>query len=356
MKRDELERLRSKIDTVNQEIVAALNKRATISQQIGKAKAGGPVYDPTREAKVLRQVRNQGSGPLDGDALQAIFREIITACRNLQKQLTVAHLGPEGTYSELAAKAHFGTASAFKPYTTLDETLQAAEKGEADLAVLPVENSAEGSVGRTLDLLLKTPLTICAEILLPIHHQLLNSGQPLDSVREVTAHPQALAQCRKWLAANLPQARQIPATSNGEAAASSARKPGLAAIAGESAAQIYSLNILARNIEDEQNNTTRFIVLGKAKPSPTGADKTSLVCAAPNRPGALLRLLQAFANEGVNLTKLESRPAAGAAWEYVFYVDVEGHEQDTNVARALRVLKEHAAFMSILGSYPRAAQ
>lgn len=353
MKQEKLKQLRSQIDTLNKEIVGVLSQRAKLSQQIGEAKGKSRIYDPARETAVLNQVRALNNGPLSDDALAAIFKEIIAACRNLQAQLTAAYLGPEGTYSEEAARAHLGTTTTLKPYASLGEVLAAAEKGETDVAVLPAENSTEGPVGRTLDLLLNTPLSICGEILLPIHHQLLSSNQALGQIREVAAHPQALAQCRQWLAAHLPHAKQVPAASNGEAAKSASQKPARAAIAGKGAAGLYGLNTLASDIEDQPGNTTRFIVLGNAKAGPTGADKTSLVCAAPNSPGALLRLLKCFADEGVNLTKLESRPAAGTAWEYAFYIDIAGHEQDTKVAEALRTLKQYAAFVKVLGSYPR---
>lgn len=356
MKEESLQKLRAEIDTINQEIVVALTKRALVAQQIGMAKGPGPVYLPGREKQVLAQVRALNKGPLSNEALEGIFKEIIAACRNLERRLTVAYLGPAGTYSHEAALHHAGSSSAYLPCNTIDDALVAVEKGEADIAVVPVENSTEGAVNRTLDLLLESRLQICGEITLPIHHQLLAPRQGITTITEVLAHPQALAQCRKWLEAHMPKTKQVPVASNAEAARLVAKSTGKAAIASRMASETYRLSILEANIEDAASNTTRFLVLGKQTVPPTGNDKTSIVCSVPNRAGSLYELLGIFARNKLNMTKLESRPAESALWDYVFYIDIDGHQSDRQVSTALQKAKEHATLVKVLGSYPKAAQ
>lgn len=351
---DKLDELRKQIDDVDSKLVQLLNKRAKVAQQIGVAKQSGAKFSPAREATLIRRLRRQNDGPLPNAALTAVMREVISGCLGLEQTLRVSYLGPAGTYSEEAARARFGHAADLVPRGSIDEAVAVAEKGSADVALIPVENTTEGAVGRTLDILLETPLTICDEVTLPIRHQLMSQSASLQGITEVIAHPQALAQCRQWLAVHLPHAVQIPAASNGEAARRAAASKNAAATASRRAAELNRLNIIAENIEDDPANTTRFLALGHAPASPTGADKTSLVCATPNTPGALLAALQAIAKEDVNMVKLESRPARSLAWEYVFYIDIEGHQDEPQVAKALRALKKHAAFLKILGSYPKA--
>jgi chorismate mutase/prephenate dehydratase len=349
-----LDELREQIDSIDSKLVQLLNERARIAQQVGAAKQSGVKFSPTRETALIRRLYQQNTGPLPNAALAAVMREVISGCLGLEQALRVSYLGPAGTYSEEAVRARFGHAVTLMPCSSIDEAVVAAEKGNADIALVPVENTTEGSVGQTLDVLLSSPLTICDEVMLPIHHQLVGRMSSLKEVQSVSAHPQALAQCRTWLAQHLPHARQIPASSNGEAAQLAAKSKTQAAIAGKRAAELHELPILAKNIEDDPSNTTRFLVLGNIPTKPTGSDKTSLVCATPNTPGALLATLQAIAKECINMVKLESRPARSQAWEYVFYIDIEGHQEEPHVAQALRTLKKHAAFVKVLGSYPKA--
>jgi chorismate mutase / prephenate dehydratase len=349
----QLRDLREQIDGISQEIVGLLNKRAALAQQIGIIKGSEPVYLPARERRVLQHALKCNQGPLTATELTAIFKEIIAACRNLEQCLRVAYLGPAGTYSEEAARQHLSGTSEFVPCETLPAVLELAEKNERDVAVLPIENSSEGGVNTTLDLLLRTTLHIIGETTLPIHHQLLTLAPDLDSIKEVVAHPQALAQCQNWLAVHLPKAKQHATNSNAEAAGMAGRSSHRAAIAGTRAAEIYNLPIMEANIEDQADNTTRFVVLGHRSAEPTGNDKTSIVCSAPNTPGSLGTLLKVLANAGLNMTKLESRPSPTGLWEYIFYIDIDGHIADTKVSAALDAVRKRSLFLKILGSYPK---
>ncbi len=351
---DQLQRLREQIDDVTQQLVYLLNRRAEIAVQLGKAKSGRSIYDPAREAAVLNRVAADNLGPLSNQALQTIFTEIIASCRNIQQPLRMAYLGPVGTYSEEAAMNYCGQTSEFIPCTTIDDIVRTTESGVTDLALVPVENSTEGSVNRTLDLLLETPLVIVGEITLPIHHQLVSYATALREISKVIAHPQALAQCQTWLAMHIPQAELKPASSNAAAVKMTHKAANVAAIASVRAAVHYNVPILAKNIENNPHNTTRFLLLGTTTAVPSGADKTSLICQAPNQPGALLELLRVFATEGVNMLKLESRPAAHALWHYIFYIDIEGHQTEAPVARALARLQANSSLIKIVGSYPKA--
>jgi chorismate mutase/prephenate dehydratase len=287
-----------------------------------------------------------------------VFAEIISACRALEQRLRIAYLGPAGTFSEMAVAKHFGHSVDGVPLASIDEVFRQAETGAAQYAVVPVENSTEGAVGRTLDLLVATPLRICGEIELRVHQHLLTKERDMRGIRKIYSHSQSLAQCNSWLAQNLPGAERVPVASNAEAASRAAQEPGAAAIAGELAGERYGLAALARSIEDDPNNTTRFIVLGNLTPLPTGRDRTSMVMSAENRPGAVHALLTPLAEHRVSMTRIESRPARArtALWEYVFFIDVEGHEKDERVAAAIAALRAKAPFLKILGSYPVAVQ
>lgn len=346
--------LRQQIDDINNQLVELLNKRAALAQRVGKAKQGSAIYRPGREASILTSIAASNTGPLPDAALQAIFREVIGACRNLEGQLRVAYLGPEGTYSEEAAIRHCGSTSAFMPAATIDEALQLVAKDGADVAIVPIENSTEGAVSHTLDLLLELPVRICGEHTLPIRHQLLSHATSLSAITEVAGHAQALAQCRAWLDAHLPHAKRLAVSSNAEGAQRAAVRPTMAAIAGKRASGLYELPILVANIADRADNTTRFLAVSQAGAAPTGNDKTSLVCSVPNKPGTLHQLLQLFAQNGINMTKLESRPATHALWDYMFYIDIEGHAEDPLIAAALQKVEAYATFCKILGSYPKA--
>lgn len=351
---DSIERLRREIDALDDELLKLLNRRAEAARSIGELKGGAPAYRPERESEILRRVASAATGPLPAERALAVFREIISACRALEVGLRVAYLGPEGTFSEQALRKHFGTAVEAQPLASIDEVFRCCESGAADFAVAPAENSTEGVVGRTLDLLLSTPLTVCGEIELRVQQNLLGRGAGMGSVQRVYSHAQSLAQCNAWLNRNLPRAERVPVASNAEAARRASAEDGCAAIAGEAAAAHYGLSVLARSIEDDPNNTTRFLVLGKLEPAPTGRDRTSLVMSAENRPGAVHALLSPLAANRVSMTRIESRPSRtrSALWEYMFFIDVEGHQADASVAAAIAELRQKAPFLRVLGSYP----
>jgi chorismate mutase/prephenate dehydratase len=344
---------RAAIDALDRELLRLLSERARHAQAIGALK-NGPAYRPEREAQVLRHVQVNNPGPLSDAAIGRVFREVMSACLALEQKLSVAYLGPPGTYSHAAVTRHFGDAVSAEPCASIDEVFRAAESGRTDYALVPVENSTEGAVGRTLDLMCQTPLTIVGEVKLRIQQNLLAQGIGLDAVGKVYSHAQSLAQCVQWLARHLPAAARVAVASNAEAARLAASEGGAAAIASEAAATIYGLDIVAAHIEDEPNNTTRFWVLGAHAVPPSGKDETSLVMAAQNKPGAMVALLEPFAAHGVSMSRLESRPARTGLWEYLFFVDLEGHQDDAAVAAALADLRQRAPFLKLLGSYPAA--
>jgi len=350
--------VRAEIDGIDSELLRLLNARARCAQKVGEIKAehgeAGYIYRPEREAQVLRRLQDSNPGPLPGENITFFFREVMSACLSLEEPLGIAFLGPLGTFSESAATKHFGHAARLAPQSSIDDVFREVESGHAHYAVVPVENSTEGAVGRTMDLLLGTQLKICGEVVLRIHQNLLSNETDLSKITKVYSHAQSLAQCHEWLNRVLPNAQRISVGSNAQAAQMASEEPGTAAIAGEAAAARYSLPTLAESIEDEPNNTTRFLVLGKHDAGPSGRDKTSLIMSAPNRTGALYELLLPFSHAGVSMSRLESRPARNALWEYVFYVDVDGHHDDPAVKAALAELAGRAAYLKILGSYPTA--
>ena len=353
---EELSRLREGIDRIDGEVLKLVSERARLARRIGEIKRGN-IYRPEREAQVLRRIAAQNPGPLPDEAVQRIEREIMSACLALEQPLQVAYLGPAGTFSESAARKHFGGSPDLVAYPAIDDVVRAVESENVDYAVVPVENSTEGAIGRTLDLLLASPLKICGEVNLRIHQNLLTRAESLDQIKRLYSHAQSLAQCHEWLNRNLLGVPRTPVASNAEAARMAADDPTSAAIAGEAAARRYELTVFAGNIEDDPNNTTRFLVLGKHDAGPSGTDKTSLVCSAQNKPGAMHDLLVPFAQHGVSMTKFESRPARGmmgGQWAYVFFVDIEGHQKDAAVASALAGLGDRAGFVKVLGSYPSA--
>jgi chorismate mutase / prephenate dehydratase len=351
---DDIAKHRAAIDALDEKIVALLNERAAHAQAVGKFKGNGGVYRPERESQVLRRVAAANRGPLADAAVTQLFTEIMSACRALEEPLVIAYLGPEGTFSEMALAKQFGASVEALPCASIDEVFRAAETGVAQYAVVPVENSTEGTIGRTLDLLLATPLRICAEVVLRVQQNLLAKRAAMKAIRKVYSHPQSLAQCHVWLSQHLPHAERVPLASNAEAARVAAKEAGAAAIGAEIAAARYRLKVLARSIEDDPRNRTRFLVLGRHDPGPSGTDRTSLAMTAHNRPGAVHDLISPFAAHGVSMTRLESRPARTGQWEYYFYVDIEGHQQEPQVAKALAELKSKAPFVKIFGSYPAA--
>jgi len=351
----DIESLRRQIDQLDDELAALVQRRAGLAQKIGELKGGAPVYRPEREAEILKRISAK-KGPLSAERLLTVFREVISACRALEQSIRVSYLGPEGTFSEQAVRKHFGRAVEALATASVDEAFRRCESGTAQFTVVPAENSTEGVVGRTLDLLLATPLRICGEVELRVQQNLLCRSDDLSSIKKIYSHAQSLAQCNGWLSQNLPRAERVPVTSNADAARRAAEEPGAAAVAGEAAAERYGLGILAKGIEDDPNNTTRFLVLGNLDPAPTGKDRTSLVVSAENKPGAVHALLTPLAQHRVSMTRIESRPARtrSALWEYMFFIDVEGHQADEAVARALAELKRNAPYLKVLGSYPAA--
>jgi chorismate mutase/prephenate dehydratase len=348
--------VRAEIDGIDGELLNLLNQRARCAQKVGEIKAAhgeaGHIYRPEREAQVLRRLQDANPGPLASENITFFFREVMSACLSLEEPLGIAFLGPLGTFSESAATKHFGHAARLSPQSSIDDVFREVESGHAQYAVVPVENSTEGAVGRTMDLLLGTQLKICGEVVVRIHQNLLTNETNLADITKVYSHAQSLAQCHEWLNRMLPGAQRISVGSNAQAAQMATEEKGVAAIAGEAAAARYQLPRLAENIEDEPNNTTRFLVLGKHDAGPSGRDKTSLIMSAPNRTGALHELLLPLSSAGVSMCRLESRPARNALWEYVFYVDIEGHRDEPSIKNALEELASRSAYLKTLGSYP----
>ena len=357
---DELQVARAQIDDLDQQIQGLISRRARIAQQVAYIKqkmgASGDHYRPSREAEVLRAAIARNEGPLTDETIARLMREIMSACLSLESPLTVAYLGPEGTYTQQAVLKQFGDSVSERPATTIEEIFRDVESGAADYGVVPVENSTGGIVIHTLDALVNTKLRICGEVALPVHHHLLSLETSIDKIDRVYSHAQSFAQCRKWLDAKLPKAQRETVSSNGQAA-KLAYEQGGAAIASVQAGRINKLNILASNIEDESDNTTRFLVIGKHDPAATGEDITSIVLMAhrSNQAGALFGLLQPFADARLDMTRIESRPAKGSvARDYYFFIDFRGHANDAQVKQALDQVRAGAAFFKILGSYPRA--
>lgn len=350
---------RDQIDAIDEHLLKLVNERAELARKIGSLKDDGVIYRPEREAQILRRLQANNSGPLSNEAVSHIFRAVMSNCRALEKELSIAFLGPLGTYSEEAALKQFGLGRQAVVCASIDEVFRTVEAGQADYGVVPVENSSEGAVGLTLDLLLATPLQICGEIMLPIHHCLLSKQTDIAQISHVFSHSQSLAQCHEWLNTRLPGVLREPVTSNAYAAKMihdliASNDTFAAAIASKRAAELFGLNVLAENIEDDANNTTRFLVLGKQQVAPSGKDKTSIVLATQNKPGAMVDLLAPLAKNNVSMTKFESRPSKQGLWDYVFFVDIEGHTTDEKVAEALNQIKAKAAFVKILGVYPAA--
>lgn len=350
--------LRRRIDRIDDRLLRLLNERARVALAIAaqKARTNSRVYAPDREKAVLARLVGRNTGPLPARLVRAIFREIISASRSLEQRLTIAYLGPEATFCHLAARQQFGAAAAYRSATTIAEVFHEVESERAHLGVVPVENSTEGPVAHTLDLLVVSPLRICAEISLPVRHCLLARVRDLRAIRTVTAHPQALAQCRGWLAEHLPGVPTAPESSNARAAARAAADRGVAAIAAEAAAETYGLNVLARAIQDEAGNLTRFLVIGPQDVAqPSGDDRTSIVFTVRDEVGILSQMLRPFATHGIDLIKIESRPFRGRPWEYVFFLDLKGHREEPRVQKALAGVARKALDLRILGSYPAAA-
>lgn len=352
--------IRERIDSVDARLQALLSERAQLAQQVGisKHQDGHTVdfYRPEREAQVLRAAIERNKGPLRDEEIVRLFREIMSACLAQQEPLKIAYLGPEGTYTQAAVLKHFGHSVRALALPTTDEVFHEVEAGNADFGVVAVENSSEGTVTNTQDRFITSPLLICGEVELRILHCLMGRMDSLENVARVCAHSQALAQCRGWLEENLPEAERVAVSSNAEGARRARDERGTAAIAGDTAAEVYGLNLLAREIEDREDNSTRFLIIGRKLLKASGDDKTTLLVSAgqTQSPGALHRLLEPLALHKINITRIESRPSRRRKWNYVFFIDIEGHAEDVRVRRALASLKTHASLFRVLGSYPRA--
>jgi chorismate mutase / prephenate dehydratase len=352
-----LAELRHEIDLVDARIVALLGDRARLAQQVGEVKKSidAPVYRPEREAQVLERVRGLNEGPLGGDAIKAIWREVMSACRELERRMRVAYLGPAGTFSEQALLAHFGSGVDAVPCPSIDEVFRCAEAGTTDFGVVPVENSTEGAINRSLDLLLQTPLKIVGEVSIQVRHNLLTLGGTMEGVERICAHSQALAQCAGWLDRNCAGVERVAVASNAEGARLASLDARTAGIASEVAAARYGLETVARGIQDDPHNRTRFAIVGRYECGISGDDQTSLILSVPDRAGAVHTLIEPLARHGVSMKRFESRPARQGSWEYYFYIDIIGHQLDPRVALALGEIKANSAFYKVVGSYPRAA-
>jgi len=355
MKSETLALLRKELAECDRLLVEAINRRGELSIRIGRIKRESKlaVYDPAQERAVLDRLRRQGEGPLSSRQLESIFGEILSVSRALQEPLRVACLGPEASYTHLAARSHFGREARFSLLPSVVHVFDDVEKGKADWGVVPVENSLEGSVGITLDRMLLSPLRIRAEIFLRIGHCLLSKKRTAAGLKTVYSHPQAFSQCRGWLNAHLPRAVQVETDSTAAAAVKAAAEPKSAAVGSRLAGEIYGLNVLAEGLEDIPFNETRFLVVGGGENAPTGRDKTSVLFSVSDVPGALYLALRPFARRRVNLMKIESRPVRGSLWEYRFFADVEGHGRDRKVRRCLEELKPCTTFLKVAGSYPQ---
>ncbi len=355
---DQLTAIRTRIDALDEQIQRLITERAACAQQVARLKQSGSeedaYYRPEREAQVLRRVVARNRGPLDNGVMVHLFREVMSACLALQQPLKVAFLGPPGTFTQSAAHKHFGREAQTVPLGSIEEVFRDVEAAAAHFGVVPVENSTEGVVTHTLDRFVLSPLKICGEVELRVHHHVLSKEESLAQLSRVYSHQQSLAQCREWLQTHLAGIERIPVSSNAEAARRASREAGAGAIAGATAAELYELNVLAANIEDEPTNTTRFLVIGRQESRPSGEDKTSIMLSTANRPGALYRLLASFARCGISMTRIESRPSRRGIWDYLFFIDIEGHAADPPVAEALQELAEQASVLKVLGSYPRA--
>ena len=360
---DTLAALRDEIDALDAEMLALLNRRARVAQRVGDVKratdSDAQMFRPERISQVLQRLADLNEGPLPKEAIGVIYREIMSACLVLERPAVVAYLGPAGTYSEQAVILQFGRSVERRPCATIDEIFREVEATSSDFGVIPVENSTEGTVNRSLDMLLNSPLRICGEVALAIDHHLLSKSGSMTSVdghgvTRICAHPQALAQCMQWLARQYPDIERVPVASNGLAAKMAAEDGSVAAIAGDLAIERYGLVAVASHIQDVARNMTRFAVIGSIATTPSGRDQTSIVFSVANKSGAVHEALEPLARHDVSMTRFESRPARTGVWVYHFYIDLEGHETDPGVAAALDELKAQAGFFKVLGSYPLA--
>ncbi len=352
-----LEQLRKDIDRIDSELLNLISQRARCAQEVAEVKQSGGeavFYRPEREAQILRRILEENEGVMPAQEMARLFREIISACLALEQPLNIAFFGPAGSYTHGAALKHFGHSVNTMAVAAIDEVFREVEAGSAHYGVVPVENSTEGVVNHTLDTFIKSPLSICGEVELPIHHHLLSKADSLDAVKKIYSHPQSFAQCREWLNEKMAGVPHVVMGNNAEAARLAAEEEGAAAIAGSAAAELYGLNSLVSNIEDEPSNTTRFLIIGHQKPLPSGDDKTTLLISTSNQPGALYRALEPLHRHGVSMSRIESRPSRRGIWDYVFFIDLDGHADEAPISAALAELKSTNTMLRVLGAYPRA--
>ena len=358
----ELERLRQQIDNIDEQLLQLFNRRAGCAVEVAGVKrdASGDssndinFFRPDREAQVISRLKSLNQGPLSDDEVGRLIREVMSACLALEQPLKIAYLGPEGTFTQSAALKHFGHSVSTVPMSSIPDVFSSVESGHADYGLVPVENSTEGVISHTLDMFIDSDLKVCGEVETPIHHHLATKSQDISRIRHIYSHQQSFAQCRRWLDQNFPGIERIPVSSNAEAARLANEEVDAAAICGLPAVEIFKLQICYENIEDLADNTTRFVIIGHQEVGPSGRDKTSLMISTRNKPGALLDLLQPLADHEISMNKIESRPAQGGKWAYLFFIDIDGHQQDSAVIKALNELKQQSALFKILGSYPKA--
>lgn len=351
---EKIQEQRGRIDEIDRQIVDLLNERALAAMEIGRSKeAGGlPEFAPEREQAIVEALQKHNQGPLSNQSLKSIFAEIISACRAVQRPLRVAYLGPPTTFSHQAAMRHFGSSCEFAPHRSIVDVFHEVARNHSQVGVVPVENSSEGQVSVTMDLFLDSDLNVCGEIFSPIAHVLMSKAESMEDIKRVYSHPQALNQCRGWLARNVPKALLVETTSTAAAAQKSMEEADSAAVGSILAARQSGLNVLAKDIQDNPHNMTRFFVIGRQKCPPTGNDKTSILFVTHHKPGMLFTALKNFADLGINMTRIESRPLKDTPWEYVFYVDLAGHIEDENIKQVLNIMDEETRWLKVLGSYP----
>lgn len=348
--------LRDRIDALDTQILGLLNERAQCAEDVAHAKLAedpnAKFYRPEREAQILTRMQSLNTGPLRDEQVAHLYREIISSCLALEESMCIGYLGPQGTFTEEATLKHFGQAVGTKPVASIDQVFREVESGRVRYGVVPIENSTEGVITHTLDMFMQSELRVCGEISLRIRQNLMGTASDLTKVKRVYSHQQSLAQCRDWLNTHLPHAERVPVSSNSEAARLCARDPESLAIGPKQTAKIYGLTLLHESIEDNANNTTRFLVIGSQVVGASGKDKTSLMVSTPNRPGSLFHILKPLAEHGVDMTRIESRPGRNTNWDYMFFLDVLGHEQDEPVQKAIQLLREDVDLVKVLGSYP----
>ncbi len=352
---EKIQTLRQKIEVVDKQILCLLNERAETAMEVGKIKSKGKMesYDPQREDAILESLLIQNNGPFPKQAIAPVFREIISACRSLETEITVAYLGPPATHTHLACFEYFGGSVQTQPKESIQEVFEAVERRKASHGVVPIENSTDGSVNQTLDMLIESEVMICGEVMIHISHDLLSQSGRTEDIRKITSHSSALEQCRKWLRKNFPGVEVAEAASTAKAAQMASENPKTAAIASSLAGHLYGLKVVETEIGDYLNNYTRFLVIGLQTNPRTGRDKTSVLFSISHSPGSLYQALKPFSDKGINLTKIESRPMKGKPWKYIFFVDMEGHATDATIGEVMAELKQNALFLKLLGSYPQ---